>query len=61
MDTKSSQNNWHSPLDSANNRVYNIVKDKERDKKEEKESRKFILTIILKVTVNKKSKCLGVS
>ena len=41
--------------------MYNIVKDKERDKKEEKESRKFILTIILKVTVNKKSKCLGVS
>ena len=59
MDTNSSQNNQHSPLDSANNQVYNIVKDKERDKKEEKESRKFILIIILKVTVNKKSKCLG--
>lgn len=46
MFTKSSQNNYHSPLDSANNKCYITARTKEGEQKENKEisSMRFLIT-----------------
>lgn len=41
--TQFSQNNQHSPLDSANNWCYNIVKDEGRDQEKERKIPELIL------------------
>ena len=44
--TNSSQKNWHSPLDSANNKCYITARTKEGEQKENKEisSMRFLIT-----------------